>query len=119
MEFLAYPEDYKTFKEVKKVVARYVARSRTEYQKILDRFLELTGKKDPTSSKIIGYRTRIVHIGEKIEDIVETDDDLKLLFLELHSYVKAMLDHMISYSHLDLSEYRKERDRLGPFADGQ
>jgi hypothetical protein len=44
LEFLADPRDYRKFEDVKKIVARYVATTREEYARILERFLELTGK---------------------------------------------------------------------------
>jgi hypothetical protein len=68
LEFLADPRDYRKFEDVKKIVARYVATTREEYARILERFLELTGKKDPTTQLFIGYHTRIIHIGERRHD---------------------------------------------------
>jgi len=44
LEFLADPRDYRKFEDVKKIVARYVATTREEYARILEQFLELTGK---------------------------------------------------------------------------
>ncbi len=115
LEFLAYPDEYKTFVEVKKVIARYVARDRTEYQLLLDRFLELTGKKDPASGRIIGYRTRVVHMGERIERIVPGSDRRKQLFLELDRYIRPVIDHMIQYSSLTLADYQPIREDLKPY----
>ena len=46
---------------------RYVARTREEHMRILERFYELTGKKDPSTQQIIGYRTRIIHIGDRLD----------------------------------------------------
>src|SRR5204862_915963 len=70
LEFLAYPDEYQKFEKVSKVIARYVAREPTEYQRLLARFIELTGKKDADTGRIIGYRTRVVHMGERIEQLV-------------------------------------------------
>ena len=44
LEFLAFPDEYRKFEQVKKVIARYAARDGSHYQALLDRFLELTGK---------------------------------------------------------------------------
>lgn len=115
LEFLASPEEYQQFKEVKKVIARYVARDHTEYQHLLDRFFELTGKKDPTSGRIIGFRTRIVHMGERIERIVPGSKRRKQLFLELDGYIRPVIDHMIQYSGMALPDYLRIRETLKPY----
>lgn len=105
LEFLAFPDDYQTFKEVKKVIARYVARNAAEYNKILDRFFELTGKKDDNTGRIIGYRTRLVHMGERLEDIVPDAHKRLELMVELDGYIRSVIDHMNAHSDLSLSEY--------------
>jgi len=115
LEFLAYPDEYKKFEEVKKVIARYVATDPGEYHKLLERFFELTSKKDSVSNKVVGYRTRVVHMGENIEDIIPDKDDRKRLFIELQTYIKAVIDHMINHSHLTWQEYLAVRDGLRPF----
>jgi hypothetical protein len=115
LEFLAFPDEYKKFVEVKKVIARYVAKDPSEYQRLLDRFFELTGKMDKKTGYIIGYRTRMVHLGERLEDIVQDPDDRKGLFLELEKYIKAALDHMIEHSAMDFEDYLGVREKLHPF----
>ena len=115
LEFLAHPDEYKKFEEVKKVIARHIAKDTREYQKLLERFFELTGKKDSATNKVIGYRTRVIHMGENIESIVPDKNDRKLLFVELQTYIKAVIDHMISHSHLAWQEYLIVRDGLRPF----
>jgi len=115
LEFLAYPDEYHKFEEVKKVIARYVARDSKEYQRLLDRFFELTGKKDPESGRIIGYRTRIVHMGEKLEKLVTAPKSRKGLFLELDTYIRQVLDHMIEHSEMSFEDYLKVREEMKPF----
>lgn len=117
LEFLAFPDEYQQFKEVKKVIARYVARDRSEYQRLLDRFLELTGKKDPSTGRIIGYRTKVVHMGERLERLVPNLGQRKQLFIELDGYIRPVLDHMIEHSAMTLAEYLKVRERFRPFED--
>jgi hypothetical protein len=65
LEFLAEPRDYMPFKEVKKIIARYVAKNQAEYARLLDRFMELTGKRDPITGEFTGLRTRVVHMGDR------------------------------------------------------
>lgn len=112
LEFLAFPDDYRPFKMVKKIVASHAASSEYEYKSILDRFLELTGKKDPDTNQFIGYRTRIVHLGERIEDIIPIEADRKALFHEIYKYIKSMVDHMITHSDLSFERYRDVRKEL-------
>lgn len=118
LEFLAYPDEYKKefkFKKVAKVIAKYVAKNQVEYMALLDRFFELTGKKDNFNSKVIGYRTRIVHMGENIESIIPSNEERKDLFLELQGYIKTVIDHMINHSSKSWQEYLVIRERLKPF----
>ncbi|PKO16815.1 MAG: hypothetical protein CVU39_06250 [Chloroflexi bacterium HGW-Chloroflexi-10] len=114
IEFLAFPDEYKKFSDVSKIISRYVAKNAKEYQDLLERFNDLTGRKDPETNEIIGLRTRIVHLGDKIETILP-DDALNMLFLDLQIYIKAVIDHMIQYSDLSWDEYLDLRNQLTPF----
>lgn len=115
LEFLAFPDEYKTFEKVKKVIARYVAKNRKEYDKLLDRFFELTGKKDKYTNRIIGYRTRIIHMGERIEDVVPNKQDRRELFAELDGYIRSVIDHMVKHSEMSFNEYLLVREQLRPY----
>ncbi len=112
LEFLAFPDDYQTFKEVKKVIARYVARSANDYSRIIERFFELTGKKDENTGRIIGYRTRLVHMGDRLEDIVPDASKRLELIVELDGYIRSVIDHMNAHSALMLDEYIERRNQL-------
>lgn len=101
---MTYPSEYKKFVEVKEVVAKY-ARNRQEKRKISERLYELTGKKDD-SGVPMGYRTRIVHMGQKIEQIVPNVDERKQLFNELHGYLRMLIDHMKAHSDLSWNDYQ-------------
>jgi hypothetical protein len=115
LEFLADPRDYQKFEDVKKIVARYVATTREEYARILERFLELTGKKDPTTQLFIGYHTRIIHIGERLDTIIPNPDNRRNVFEELDGHIRSIIDHMIAHSQLDFAEYLELRDKMRPF----
>jgi len=118
LEFLAFPnsEKYSSgFKKVKKVVARYVAKNQTEYKVLLDRFLELTGKKEVDTNRDIGYRTRIIHMGKCIEELIPDEHQLKELFLELDGYIRSVIDHMIQHSDKSFNDYMKVRETLRPY----
>lgn len=115
LEFLVEPDSYCSFGKVRKIVARYNAANQAEYNKLLDRFFELTGKKDDATGHHIGYRTRIVHMGNRIEDILPDLPDRKNLFVELDGYMKRVIDHMIAHSEKSLADYLITRELLRPF----
>ncbi len=119
LEFLAYPTEYKAFEEVKKVIARYIATDQSSYNRILERFFELTGKKDPETHAIIGLRTRVVHIGDRIESLIPDPEQRRLLFSELDGYIRAVLDHMIQHSDIDFEEYVQIRKTFPAFLSGK
>ena len=112
LEFLAFPDKYQKFEKVSKVIARYVAKNAIEYDQLRERFLELTAKKDPQSNLMIGYRTRVVHMGDRIEDVVPNDQDQTRLFVELDSYLRAAIDHMIAHSGMSFQNYLSIREQL-------
>ncbi len=114
LEFLAYPDEYRTFQDVKKIIARYVAQNRTDYDRLLDRFFELTGKKD-SSGKMIGFRTRVVHMGERLEQIIPDHWQRTDLFRELDRYIRMVIEHMMRHSEMTLEEYWALRESLRPF----
>jgi hypothetical protein len=112
LEFLADPFDYQQFKKVSKIIARYVARDLAEFHKIRDRFYELTGKKDSSTGFFIGYRTRVVHMGTRIEELVPDPGSRKNLFLELDGYIRPVIDHMVAHSEKSFADYLKVREDL-------
>jgi hypothetical protein len=113
LEYLAYPMSFALFQDVRKIITKYQTSDPIEKERLKHRFIELTGKKDE-DKKHVGFRTRIVHIGARIEDIVPKEKERKELFKELDGYIRAVINHMIKYSDLSFDEYVKERDKLDP-----
>lgn len=116
LEFLAFPDaqDFHKFQEVKKVICPYITNDPKEYSALLNRFQELTGKKEEATGRNIGYRTRLVHLGRRIEDIVPELNQRKELLSELDGYIRAVIDHMIWHSNLSWNDYLSIRKTLGP-----
>ena len=121
MEFLAYPDQFEKFEEVKKIIARYSAKMQTpEYHRLLNRFKELTGLEqtstDPATGKVtrkhLGYRTRIVHLGVRLEQILPHRTERAALFTELQSYLRPIFDDMIRHSEMPFKEYQENRDEI-------
>lgn len=115
LEFLAFPTDYKAFEDVKKVIARYIATDQTSYNRVLERFYELTGKKNPHTKEIIGLRTRVVHIGDRIEALIPSPKARRELFAELDGYIRPVIDHMIQHSEIGFDEYSEIRKTFPAF----
>jgi hypothetical protein len=89
IEYLAYPDCYKTFKDVKKEIAVHIAQNNSDYQKLLERFYELTSKDG------YAYRTKIIHQGERIENILNDPVKLEILFDELQYYTSYLIKDLI------------------------
>jgi hypothetical protein len=115
LEFLADPNDFTKFEDVSKIISRYVARDQSEYNRLLARFNELTGKKDPATGKIVGLRTQVVHMGRRIEDLVRDPTAMKELFSELDHCIRSAVDHMIQHSEKNWEDYLSVRQMLRPF----
>jgi hypothetical protein len=71
------------------------------------------GKKDE-DDKEVGYRTRIVHQGERLEEIIPSLAEREKLFQEVRHYMSSVIDHMIHHSDLAWDQYKSIRDSLGP-----
>lgn len=113
LEYLAYPDKYEVFPEVKKQISIHRAKNNQEYHSLKDRFFELTGKRDPVTKEHVGYRTRIVHMGHNLEDILDNDESkIKRLMLELQGYIGIVIEHMIQNRQMtweEFGEFRRQR----------
>ncbi len=114
IEYLASPDDFEKFSDVAKTIARYAAKNNGEYERIKERFNELTGKRDE-NKKFTGYRTRIVHLGEMLDDILPNNKDVEMLFRELDRYIGMVMAHMLTHSDISWVEYLDIRNSLQPF----
>jgi len=77
----------------------------------------LTGKKDAITGQEIGYRTRVVHLGDRIEKLVPDASALRKLFAELDGYIRRVMDHMIEHSEMTFADYLLVREALRPYQD--
>ena len=114
LEYLASPDDFEKFADIAKTIARYAAKNNDQYGKLRERFNELTGKRDQYK-KHIGYRTRIVHLGETLDDILPNEEDVDGLFQELDRYIGLVMTHMLENSNKSWSDYLTARSSLQPF----
>lgn len=114
LEFLADPTDYTEAKDVGKLIGRYVAKNAVEYENFKARYHELSGKKDPATGEYTGYRTRIVHMGRRLENMLPAGPRNDLLH-ELDTYVRTVIDHMIERSCWTFDSYKQARSAMTPF----
>jgi hypothetical protein len=114
MEYLVDPTDYTKSEQVGKIIGRYVATNAAEYEKFKARYYELSGKKDDATGEWIGYRTRIVHMGVRLESILAAGPRNQLL-KELDGYVRTVIDHMLVRSSWGYDSYLAHRESMQPF----
>jgi hypothetical protein len=114
LEFLADPIDYTKAEQVGKIIGRYVAKNALEYEKFKARYHELSGKRDSATREHTGYRTRIVHMGARLESILPAGPRNALL-KELDGYVRTVIDHMVERSSWTFDSYKEARSAMTPF----
>src|SRR6266851_3567290 len=114
LEFLADPTDYTKSEQIGKIIGRYVATNAAEYEKFKARYYELSGEKDDATGEYVGYRTRIVHMGLRLESILPAGPRSQLL-KELDGYVRTVIDHMLERSSWDYDSYLAHRESMQPF----
>lgn len=110
-EFLAEPNEYIQFKKAKTQIAPHIAKTKTEYHDLMKEFEFLTSgvKKAETGEIEGGYRTSIIHIGKRLEDLIPNREEQFELLHKLQKYVSLIIDDMIFSSHLDWGDFVTER----------
>jgi len=97
LEFLAFPDDYRSMKKVKRKIAAHVADTHLAYQSILDDIERLTNFKDEHGRQT-GLRTCIVHHGERFENLVPDKLNQTVIFERLERYIGKTLFDLIELS---------------------
>ena len=107
LEYLAYPDCYKKFEDVKKEICVHVANNKLEYHKFLNRFHELTSKEG------YAYRTKIIHLGQTIEMILNNDaQKIEILLDEIQRYCCHVIDDIVkkcAEQWKQIEEWRKTK----------
>ncbi|GHF13880.1 hypothetical protein GCM10017044_04960 [Kordiimonas sediminis] len=115
IDFLAAPAGYISHKDMGKVVGLHMASSRQGYDPVLRRFEELTGGKGS------GVRTKLVHEGLRLEDILGRAD-ITALFREVDRYICKIIHDLLQFEDAQwraVEQYREERKyELGLKSDG-
>lgn len=109
LEYLAVPDGYENMRQVKKLIARHVAKDRAKYDKILERFKYLTSDENGGTNR--GLRHNIVHVGKRLEDLVPDANERRAIFRELWCYVFSTLSDFIEKSFDDWSSIEAIRNQ--------
>jgi hypothetical protein len=111
IEYIADPDRFIKMHKVKGAIGRHVARSRTEYNEIIEDFRYLTSEGE-TVQPNRGLRHNIVHLGRRLDDLL-SPDERKKVFKRLSRYVGVPLEHLINHSADDWSVIEKLRHEAG------
>jgi len=114
LEFIAGGGEYVKMEGTKTAIAAHVAKTRGRYHEISQRFRELTSDKDPVTGDQKGIRTRIVHMGHRLESIVPDPAERQSLFRDLQGYIGKPIEDLIELSDGDwqsVVDFRQRRMR--------
>jgi hypothetical protein len=107
-EYLGTGNKYTKFQKVRTQLQAHLAIDRNHYDSLSEMFQLYTSRIVDTVN--VGYRTKIIHEGALIEDIVPNIDERKKLFLSLSELTKNIILGMypcIDKSFAELQDYRK------------
>ena len=97
IEYIASPFAYIKMTDVKKQIARHVAKDLTEYNSILEDFKFLTSEPGSAIGPNNGLRHNIIHMGRNIEDLIGIEERAEV-FSRLISYTAIPIHDMIRLS---------------------
>ena len=110
-EYLASPFGYEKASKVKTKIGVLIAKNKTEYHNFCNRFEEIGGGKEINGVRE-GYRTMIIHNGERLEDLIPKKADQDALFKELNIYAHTVIMEMLLRSMDSWAEFEQYRDSL-------
>lgn len=110
LEYLAAPAAFLGMADVKKPIGRHVARTRIEYDEIMEDFRQLTSL--TVDGGNIGYRHNIVHLGRRFEDLADREQR-SAVFERLSHYAGAVIHDLIRLSAEDWSAVEDLRTTFG------
>lgn len=86
-EYLAFPYEYKKFKEAKKYVFCHSVKDKNHYHELSERFKVFSEE----------YRTAIIHNGQTLELVIPDYDEREKLLNEIEKYFKVTISSMFSF----------------------
>lgn len=109
-EYLGTGDKYTNFKKVRAKIQAHIATDIETYNNLSEQFQLFTSKKQEETN--IGYRTRIIHEGALIEDLLPDKDSRVALFRDLTSYIEDIIRGMYPFIGQDLPALQEHRQNL-------
>ena len=108
-EFIASPEKYEKFQNVKTKIISHIAKNVHQMHEISQEF-----KYYSSGTSGDGLRTQIFHKGKKLEELI-TDDKRKNLFTKLHNYIFICLTDLLNNYNKNwefIEQFREDKREL-------
>lgn len=118
IDYLGNPFEYQKMQTNKAKIAPFSADSHFEYNRICERFKDLTSKKDE-GGKEIGLRTNIIHNGKSIESLIFEGYKIDMILREIQLYACNYINSILDYCDKDdwsIVEKAIEKKRDGVLA---
>ncbi|PCH63717.1 MAG: hypothetical protein COC19_00695 [SAR86 cluster bacterium] len=109
-EYLGTGGKYTNFKKVRAKIQAHIATDIDAYNNLSEQFQLFTSKKHEKIN--IGYRTRIIHEGALIEDLLPDNNARVALFRDLTIYIEKIIRGMYPFIGQDLSALQEHRQNL-------
>ncbi|MFB1080295.1 hypothetical protein [Photobacterium damselae] len=106
-EYLGTGNKYTNFKQVRPKLQSHIAQNREQYENLSEVFQMLTSlQRDGVN---VGYRTRIIHEGALLEDLIPTALERKELFRDLTQYIRLIIRGMYQFTDHTLESLQEQR----------
>lgn len=111
LDYLAAPSDYLPMAKAKAKIARHVAKTRSEYDAIIEDFKFLTSAKDEDNQNF-GLRHNIIHIGKRLEDMLIATERKEVL-ARMDGYARKVIEDLFKLSGQTWSDVEAMRSSKG------
>lgn len=108
-DYIGDPFSFGRFQDLKEKFIPCLTTDKAKYEELAERFKELTGGEGKPNP---GLRTKIVHMGKSIEELIPIHAEREKLFKEMHNHIYALIRHMIYSPAKTWTEYDIERKAL-------
>ncbi|TOO38938.1 hypothetical protein, partial [Vibrio parahaemolyticus] len=106
-EYLGTGDKYTNFKQVRPKLQSHIAQSREQYEDLSEVFQMLTSLK--IDGVNVGYRTRIIHEGALLEDLIPSAAEREKLFRDLTQYIQFIIRGMYQFTDHTLESLQEQR----------
>jgi hypothetical protein len=111
MEYLANPDEFQRWSNVKGNIACHCAQTKPGYLQIMVRLHELSGLQDSSGAER-GIRTLVIHHGKFLEEVIPDRLQRRALFAEMFGYIGAVVKDMLEHAELTWDQFTDYRRGL-------